>query len=98
MSTVVEIIEAVKQLSKEEKGEFLTRLAEVNFDDAWIVRLRLMLKLDDSIRFGRKQFETYKKEASNLSMTSSATPSFWRAHQSLQTKDAKMTRQANWED
>ena len=35
MSTVTEIIEAVKQLNKEEKGEFLTRLAEVDFDDAW---------------------------------------------------------------
>ena len=35
MSTVTEIIEAVKQLNNEEKGEFLTRLAEVDFDDAW---------------------------------------------------------------
>ena len=35
MSTVTEIIEAVKQLNKEEKGEFLTRLAEIDFDDAW---------------------------------------------------------------
>ena len=35
MSTVAEIIEAVKHLNKEEKGEFLIRLAEVDFDDAW---------------------------------------------------------------
>lgn len=35
MSTVTEIIEAVKQLNNAEKGEFLTRLAEVDFDDAW---------------------------------------------------------------
>ena len=35
MSTVTEIIEAVKQLNNEEKGEFLTRLAEVDFDEAW---------------------------------------------------------------
>jgi hypothetical protein len=35
MSTVTEIIEAVKSLGLEEKGEFLTRLSEVDFDDAW---------------------------------------------------------------
>ena len=35
MSTVTEIIEAVKSLGVEEKGEFLTRLREVDFDDAW---------------------------------------------------------------
>lgn len=35
MSTVTEIIEAVKKLRSEEKGEFLTRLSEVDFDDAW---------------------------------------------------------------
>jgi len=35
MSTVTEIIEAVKVLSVQEKGEFLTRLREVNFADAW---------------------------------------------------------------
>ncbi len=35
MSTVTEIIEAVKSLGADEKGEFLTRLSEVDFDDAW---------------------------------------------------------------
>jgi hypothetical protein len=35
MSTVTEIIEAVKSLGVEEKGEFLTRLGEVDFDDEW---------------------------------------------------------------
>jgi hypothetical protein len=35
MSTVTEIIEAVKSLGVEEKGEFLSRLGEVDFDDAW---------------------------------------------------------------
>ncbi len=35
MSTVTEIIQAVKRLGAEEKGEFLTRLSEVDFDDAW---------------------------------------------------------------
>ena len=35
MSTVTEIIEAVKSLGIEEKAEFLTRLSDVDFDDAW---------------------------------------------------------------
>jgi hypothetical protein len=35
MCTVTEIIEAVKSLGVEEKGAFLTRLSEVDFDDAW---------------------------------------------------------------
>jgi hypothetical protein len=35
VSTVTEINEAVKKLPESEKGEFLNKLAEVNFDDAW---------------------------------------------------------------
>lgn len=35
MSTVTEIIEAVKRLNIEAKAEFLTRLSEVDFDEAW---------------------------------------------------------------
>ena len=35
MSTVAKIIEAVKRLNVEEKREFLSRLVEVDFDDAW---------------------------------------------------------------
>ena len=35
MSTVTEIIEAVKKLPEAEKGEFLQRLAEIDFDDGW---------------------------------------------------------------
>ena len=35
MSTVAEIIEAVKHLDEQQKGEFIARLAEVDFDDAW---------------------------------------------------------------
>ncbi len=34
MSTVTEILEAVKQLPEEQKGEFLDRLREVDFEDA----------------------------------------------------------------
>jgi len=35
MSTVSEIIEAVKKLPEQDKSEFLERLAEIDFDDAW---------------------------------------------------------------
>jgi hypothetical protein len=35
MSTVAEIIDAVKHLSAEEKDEFLERLREIEFEDAW---------------------------------------------------------------
>jgi predicted RNase H-like HicB family nuclease len=35
MSTMSEIIEAVKKLPERDKSEFLARLAEVDFDDAW---------------------------------------------------------------
>lgn len=35
MNTVTEIIQAVKHLSEEEKGEFLAKLAHIDFDDAW---------------------------------------------------------------
>lgn len=33
--SVVEIIDAVKGLSPDEKGEFLDRLRDVDFEDAW---------------------------------------------------------------
>jgi hypothetical protein len=35
MSTVAEIIDAVKRLDEIAKGEFLARFAEIDFDDAW---------------------------------------------------------------
>ena len=35
MSTVGEIIEAVKKLSSEKKRELLDRLGEIDFNDAW---------------------------------------------------------------
>lgn len=35
VSTVGEIIEAVKKLPEAQKGEFLERLADVDFEDAW---------------------------------------------------------------
>jgi hypothetical protein len=39
MSTVTEIIEAVKSLGIEEKGEFLARLSEVDFEEAWDLQI-----------------------------------------------------------
>ena len=35
MNSVADIIEAVKQLDTQEKREFLHRLTEVDFEDAW---------------------------------------------------------------
>ena len=35
MSTVADILAAVKQLPEEQKGELLERLREVDFEDAW---------------------------------------------------------------
>ena len=35
MSTVAEIIEAVRDLNDEEKDEFLDKLREIEFEDAW---------------------------------------------------------------
>jgi hypothetical protein len=35
MSTVAEILEAVKQLPEDQKEELLDRLCEVDFEDAW---------------------------------------------------------------
>ena len=32
---MTEILEAVKQLPEEQKGEFLDRLREIDFEDAW---------------------------------------------------------------
>ena len=63
MSTIAEIIDAVKQLSETDKSEFLARLREIDFDDAWdrqmevdvkAGRLDFMLKeLDEDIAAGR---------------------------------------------
>lgn len=35
----MEILEAVKQLPEEQKGEFLERLRDVDFEDAWDRRI-----------------------------------------------------------
>ena len=35
MSTVIEIVEAVKKLDEQGKAELLEKLTEIDFDDAW---------------------------------------------------------------
>ena len=47
MSTVAEIIDAVKRLNAEEKSEFLERLNEVEFEDAW----DRQMQADAAVRF-----------------------------------------------
>ena len=52
MNTVAEIISAVKNLSEQDKGEFLERLAEIDFEDAWDRQIEADVKagrLDDLI-------------------------------------------------
>lgn len=63
MSTVAEVIDAVKHFTEEEKGEFLARLREIEFDDAWDRQMEadaqagkldfLLKELDGDIAAGR---------------------------------------------
>jgi hypothetical protein len=63
MSTVSEIIEAVRQLPERDKSEVLERLAEVDFDDAWDRQIeadakagrldRLWMEATEDIKGGR---------------------------------------------
>jgi hypothetical protein len=39
MSTVAEILEAVRHLPEAQKGEFLDRLRDIDFEDAWDRRI-----------------------------------------------------------
>jgi hypothetical protein len=50
MSTVVEIIDAVRRLDEKQKNEFLAKLAEIDFDDAWD------RQIDADARAGRLDF------------------------------------------
>ena len=50
VSTVVEIINAVRRLDAEQKNEFLAKLAEIDFDDAWD------RQIDADARAGRLDF------------------------------------------
>lgn len=63
MSTIAEIIDAVKRLNEMEKCEFLERLREIDFDDAWDRQMAadakagrfdfLLKELDEDIAGGR---------------------------------------------
>lgn len=63
MSTVAEIIAAVKNLNESEKGAFLDSLQEVQFDGAWDHQMRtdaaagrldtLLQQLDEEIATGK---------------------------------------------
>ena len=60
MSTVAEIITAVKHLNEEEKDEFLEKLREIEFEDGWDRQMEadakagkldfLLREADDAIR------------------------------------------------
>jgi len=62
MSTVAEIIDAVKQLSDDEKDEFLEKLRQIEFEDAWDRQIEadakagkldfLVREADEAIRSG----------------------------------------------
>jgi hypothetical protein len=61
MSTVSEIIEAVKKLPERDKSEFLERLAEVDFNDTWDRQIEADAKagkldrfIDEAIRAHRE--------------------------------------------
>jgi hypothetical protein len=58
MSTVVEIIDAVRRLDEKQKNEFLAKLAEIDFDDTWDRHI------DSDARAGRLDFlwEEAKRE------------------------------------
>ena len=52
MTSVAEIINAVKNLSEADKGLFIERLAEIDFDDSWDRQIEADLengRLDDLI-------------------------------------------------
>ena len=62
MSTVAEVIDAVRHFTEEEKDEFLAQLREIAFEDAWDRQMEadakagrldfLVKEADDAIREG----------------------------------------------
>jgi len=62
MSTVAEVIDAVRHFTEEEKDEFLAQLREIAFEDAWDRQMEqdaaagrldfLVKEADDAIRDG----------------------------------------------
>ena len=64
MSTVTEIIEAVKRLDERQKGEFLQKLADVDFDDAWDRQIEADAKAGKLDRFWQEALEDINTNAS----------------------------------
>jgi hypothetical protein len=64
MSTVTEIIEAVKRLDEHQKGEFLQKLADVDFDDAWDRQIEADAKAGKLDRFWQEALEDINTNAS----------------------------------
>jgi hypothetical protein len=60
MSTVSEIIEAVKKLPERDKSEFLQRLAEVDFDDAWDRQIEEDVKAGKLDRLAEEALEEFR--------------------------------------
>ena len=60
MSTVSEIIDAVKKLPEREKSEFLQRLAEVDFDDAWDRQIEADAKAGKLDRLAEEALEEFR--------------------------------------
>jgi hypothetical protein len=62
MSTVAEVIEALKHFTEQQKGESLERLREIDFEDAWDRQMAadakagrldfLVREADDALRAG----------------------------------------------
>jgi hypothetical protein len=58
---VSEIIEAVKKLPEPDKSEFLERLAEVDFDDAWDRQIDADAKAGRLDRFAEEAIREYRE-------------------------------------
>jgi len=71
MSTVTEIIEAVKRLGERQKGEFLDKLAEIDFDDEWDREIEADAKAGRLDRFAEEAIREHREGKSR--------PFPWRA-------------------
>ena len=61
MSTVTEIIEAVKRLGERQKGEFLDKLAEIDFDDEWDREIEADAKAGRLDRFAEEAIREHRE-------------------------------------
>ena len=60
MSTVAEIIEAVKKLGENGKGELLAKLADIDFGDAWDRQIEADAKAGRLDRFAEEAIRDYR--------------------------------------